>query len=118
MKKKYPEFSVSYESYRTVFNNFFNISFGYPRTDTCSTCDRFTAEKRALDMKLEEKNIEQDERESLLKENRALDVSQKLHLKKQETFYVRKRKAKQTAKQCETKEAICIDLHETFLVPT
>lgn len=67
-EQRYPEFSISYESYRTVFNNFFNISFGYPRTDTCSTCDRFTAEKRALDMKLEASNIKQAERESILKE--------------------------------------------------
>lgn len=44
-------------------------------------------------MKLEEKNMKQDERKSFLKENRALDVSEKVHLKKQETFYVRKRKA-------------------------
>lgn len=35
-KEKYPDVKVSYESYRTVFNNHFNISFGYPRTDTCS----------------------------------------------------------------------------------
>lgn len=43
-KDKYSEYPVSYESYRSIFNNNFNISFGYPRTDTCSTCDKFTAE--------------------------------------------------------------------------
>lgn len=31
----------SYESYRHIFNTQFNISFGYPRMDTCSTCDTY-----------------------------------------------------------------------------
>lgn len=35
----------SLQSHRTIFNNEFNISFGYPRTDTCSTCDQYVAKK-------------------------------------------------------------------------
>lgn len=30
-----------YETYRQIFDNNFNIEFGCPRTDTCSTCDEF-----------------------------------------------------------------------------
>lgn len=39
---------VSYETYRTIFNTEFNISFGYPRTDTSSACDEFTMKAKAL----------------------------------------------------------------------
>ena len=35
----YPDLQVSYETYRKIFNNHFNISFGYPSTDICSRCD-------------------------------------------------------------------------------
>jgi len=38
-KEKYPCSRVSYEIYRRIFNDSYNISFGYPRKDTCSTCD-------------------------------------------------------------------------------
>ena len=38
-KEQYQKSRVSYEIYRRIFNNSYNISFGYPRKDTCSTCD-------------------------------------------------------------------------------
>ncbi|KAG8330160.1 hypothetical protein J6590_069674 [Homalodisca vitripennis] len=76
------------------------------KTDTCSTCDKYTAETRALDLKLGSNETDQGVREKLLKEKRALDVSHEVHLRKQETVYVRKKKAKDTAMQYETKEAI------------
>ena len=44
----YPK--VSYEYYRTIFINNFNIGFGYPRSDTCSKCDEYKSE-----MKIQEK---------------------------------------------------------------
>lgn len=37
--EKYPEIEISYETFREHFATNFNIGFGYPRTDTCSTCD-------------------------------------------------------------------------------
>ncbi|KAJ8885858.1 hypothetical protein PR048_012064 [Dryococelus australis] len=39
--EKYPTTNVSYSSYRAVFVTKYTISFGYPRTDTCSTCDEY-----------------------------------------------------------------------------
>ena len=38
-KENYPLEKCSYESYCKIFNSKFNISFGYPRKDTCSFCD-------------------------------------------------------------------------------
>ena len=45
-KARHPNVRISYESYRTVFNRDFNIAFGYPRTDTCSACDKYVVEKK------------------------------------------------------------------------
>lgn len=44
-KQKYPGDQISYETYRISFNTKFNISFGYPRTDTC---DKYTAKVKKL----------------------------------------------------------------------
>lgn len=33
------EYQVGYTTFREIFENNFNISFGFPRKDTCSTCD-------------------------------------------------------------------------------
>lgn len=48
-KEKYPKNTVSYEKYRKIFNEHFNITFGYPRQDTCSSCDMYAAEVRAIE---------------------------------------------------------------------
>ncbi|KAK4874033.1 hypothetical protein RN001_013393 [Aquatica leii] len=44
----YPNKKISYETYRTIFVTEFNISFGYPRTDTCNSCDEYKAQKSIL----------------------------------------------------------------------
>ena len=38
----HPNAKVSYEACRKIFNGKFNISFGYPRSDTCSTSNELT----------------------------------------------------------------------------
>lgn len=38
-EKKNPEYKISYESFRTIFETKFNIGFVYLRKDTCSICD-------------------------------------------------------------------------------
>lgn len=37
-----PDNKVFYQTYREIFKRDFNISLGYPRSDTCSQCDKFT----------------------------------------------------------------------------
>ena len=43
-----PNVNVSYDTYKHIFNTKFNFSFGYSRTDTCSTCNKFHAILRTL----------------------------------------------------------------------
>lgn len=38
---KYPDSSISYNTYRHIFNTEFHIRFGFPRTDTCKICDKY-----------------------------------------------------------------------------
>ncbi|GFO24139.1 vitamin B12-dependent ribonucleotide reductase [Plakobranchus ocellatus] len=45
IKEKHSDDSLPYESYRTIFKTEFNISFGYPRSDTC---DQFKAKIEVL----------------------------------------------------------------------
>lgn len=52
-KEKYPNLPFSFETYRKIFNGKFNLSFGYPRTDTCSACDKFQAELKGCNAELE-----------------------------------------------------------------
>lgn len=40
LKELYRNYLLSYEGYRTIFNTQVGIAFGYPRTDTYSTCDQ------------------------------------------------------------------------------
>lgn len=114
--EKYPDFAISYESYRTIFNNDFNIGFGYPRSDTCSTCDKLAAEKKSLKMMLAEKT-DAEEENRLHKEIDALEIKHQVHLRKQQTFYERKRKAKENSMKCSTKEAITMDYSRNFPCP-
>ncbi|KAJ8946596.1 hypothetical protein NQ314_008851 [Rhamnusium bicolor] len=46
--EKFKSFPISYHSYRKIFVTDYNISFGYPRYDTCSKCDEFTSQESIL----------------------------------------------------------------------
>lgn len=39
---------VKYHHYSKVFNEEFNLSFGYPKSDTCGTCEQFMIEFSSL----------------------------------------------------------------------
>lgn len=114
--ESHPEMKVSYESYRRIFNTKFNISFGYPRTDTCSTCDEFLVKIKCLEtdvLKRENAN----EKDALQKEIKRLTVENELHKRKAEVFYNRKRTAKKSSKVSATEEAICLDFGKNLCVP-
>ena len=51
-KERYPLEKSSYESYHKIFNSKFNISFGYPRKDTCSFCDLTMKKIVAIDCQI------------------------------------------------------------------
>lgn len=112
-KELYPEDKASYESYRSIFNTHYNIGFGYPRCDTCSTCDEYNVNLRALTQSLESS----EDKESIENEIRLLNVNNQVHLKKAETFYARKRNARLNARNKESVEAICMDFQKNLNVP-
>lgn len=102
----FPNVKASYETYRTIFNTQFNISFGLPRSDTCSTCDRFTAEMNRLK---KEGNLEN--------EIRRLTVENEIHKKKAQRFYDEKRKAKNKARTTNDFVAIALDFQKNIYLP-
>lgn len=112
----HPENHVSYDTFRAEFNNNFNISFGYPRKDTCSTCDAFRVQKASLTggvnsvSNFAEKS---EENKNLAK----LEVDHNLHLKKAETFYSLKRFFRKKSLKSNTIEAIVMDFQKNLHTP-
>ncbi|GFN84362.1 vitamin B12-dependent ribonucleotide reductase, partial [Plakobranchus ocellatus] len=51
--QQHPAETLCYETYRVIFNNRFDISFGFPRSDTCFVCDQINAKLTCLDSKLQ-----------------------------------------------------------------
>ncbi|XP_050308360.1 uncharacterized protein LOC126744845 [Anthonomus grandis grandis] len=101
-KEKFPQVKASYETNRSIFCSKFNISFGYPRSDTCSFCDQL---KVQIDACHEEKGIKD------------LIIQQKLHLAKAEVFYARKKQARLRSRTKADTEAICMDFGRNLPMP-
>lgn len=115
-KEMYPDVICSCESYRNIFNKDFNISFGYPRSDTCSTCDKYAAQKKYLENQLaDEKDVEK--KGKLLSEIRIIDTEHEVHLAKAKIFYGRKKAAKKVSRTTPHKEAICMDYAKNYPCP-
>ncbi|KAL5246297.1 hypothetical protein ACI65C_013705 [Semiaphis heraclei] len=75
---------LKYNYFANYFNTNFNISFAYPRSDTCQTCDNL---KKIID---NENNAE---------EKANLKVEKQIHLRKAEVFYTYLRELTAQAKQ-------------------
>ena len=104
-QEKYPTISISYHSYKHVFNTKFNLSFGYPRTDTCSACDKFHATLRTLSADTDAAKIKQ------------LTVENELHKRKAQTFYDRKRNARLEGKREPDRLFIAMDFQKNISLP-
>lgn len=112
-----PNQTVSHEKYRTIFNSEFNISFGYPRMDTCSTCDRLAAELRAVDIAIKSYPEDSSERTKADKKLKEFTTERKLHLLKSNMFYVRKRASKESSQKSKERETIAMDFQKNVPVP-
>ena len=110
---KNDDVKVSYESYRTIFNRDFNISFGYPRTDTCSKCDEFKIriDKLSLDVA---QNPQDAAKAAQLND---LKIERDLHQRKAGTFYRRKKDARLRAKTTPDMEAFTFDFQKNLNIP-
>lgn len=109
--EKFPH-KVSYETYRNIFCTKFNISFGYPRTDTCSFCD-----EAKIKIDETEKELELHNTPDLLTKLKKLKIEHELHLRKANTFYTRKRKSRTEAQKYNNKEAIVMDFQKNLSIP-
>ncbi|KAJ4429374.1 hypothetical protein ANN_21531 [Periplaneta americana] len=120
LRKNYEVLIASrrYETYRTVFNTKFNIAFGYPRGDTCSACDKYTAEMKVLNARLSENNLDGDMKKQVLEEINKTTNNNKIHKLKAETFYTRKRNARLRSRKSEETEAICMDYQKNVRLRT
>lgn len=116
-KEKFPNHKVSYEKYRTIFNEKFNISFGYPRKDTCSTCDLYTAEVRAIESGLKIFPESSNENLEAKKKLKKLSEQNKLHLLKANMFYVRKRASRLASQKTSERESIAMDFQKNLPTP-
>lgn len=115
-KEAYPTIKASYESYRDIFNTKFNISFGYPRTDTCSECDEYTVKVKCLEME-KQRCTEISEIRRIESQLKNLKTLNDYHKFQASTFYDRKRKAKRESRKSMEKEAICIDFGRNLPLP-
>ena len=112
--EQHPGVTLLNESYRIIFNENFNISFGYPRSDTCSACDEFQAKISSIDSQLLARYGDEAD---LQAQKAKLSAEKELHQRKAEIFYERKRAAKNAAKQDQKSLAIAFDFQKELPVP-
>ena len=108
-REQSPASTTSYESYRKIFNNKFNISFGYPRSDTCSTCERLAAKLACLDSEIQ---ADAGDAPAHQEERRQTNVEKGLHQRKAQVFYDRKRAAITMGQQDHTTLAVAFDFQK------
>lgn len=104
-KEKFPNVKLSYESYRTIFNTEYNISFGYPRTDTCPTCDEHISKRKQFQL---DKNLD---------ELKKIDEEILQHKRNADKFYQKKRKSRKESKQNAKVVSICMDYCKNVSLP-
>lgn len=116
-KKAFPDNKISLEKYREIFNIKFNLTFGYPRCDTCSTCDEFTVQIESVHSKLSLPTTTRNEVLKLNYELKNLLQKKELHLKRADSFYKLKKNARLAAQKDKTKEAIAMDFQKNLPLP-
>lgn len=116
-KEKTPAVKDSlYETYRQIFNNKFNISFGYPRSDTCSQCDEYKIKKKNIESQLKTASTEA-QKSALDLECKDIDSDKTIHLLRANKWYKLKRQSKIRSRTDQLKESIVYDYAKNHSVP-
>lgn len=107
---------LSYESFRGIFENSFNIAFGYPRKDTCSTCDTFKAQLFSLTEATKTSSNDETRTKTV---DKLANKSQRreLHLKKAERFCCLKKKYRTRSINVTAWKAITMDFQNKLPCP-
>lgn len=85
---------IKYYFYYRYFVEHFNLSFGFPQTDTSSTCDMINVQIKAA---------------SSDEEKRLIQQRKELHLRKAQAFYDDLREKTKLAKTDPKVETLCFD---------
>lgn len=112
---KYPHLKVSRQTYQNIFFEHYNISFGYPRTDTCSICDKFKSQIVILKKDLE--NAPVNDKSAIEKQIKSLTTENDLHKSRAVTFYTRKREARKISKKSDLIQSVCMDFQKNLPLP-
>lgn len=108
--------TVGFTTFRDIFDSKFNISFGYPRKDTCSTCDVLKAEISVLEEKIngaDDKKTKDTLSQDLTKKQKEKEI----HLAKGAKFYSIKTKCRKEARKKEEFEAVTMDFQKNLPTP-
>lgn len=112
-----PNNQTSYDSYRNIFNTKYNISFGYPRTDSCSSCDEFKAKVQSLQNQINNAKNDAVALAELQAELQKIETEHEVHLRKADAFYSRKRMERKLSQKNKAVEAICMDYQKNLNCP-
>ncbi|XP_039968959.1 uncharacterized protein LOC120780771 [Bactrocera tryoni] len=101
-KEKYPDSTISYNTYRDIFNAEFSLRFGLPRSDTCKLCDKYYIETIAA----EDQN-----------KIRCIEKLAEAHHKKAEKAYSKLSDDTKSALGSSHIVALCVDLQQVIYTP-
>ena len=96
---------AKYWLYNEIFNTEFNISFGYPRSDVCDTCERQQVEIKAAEL------------DNNAAEIRRLKTANELHLRKAEVFNVQLQEVTEKAKSQDNVVELVMDYQKNLPIP-
>lgn len=99
------EGAAKYWLYEDIFNHEFNISFGYPRSDICDTCEKFYA-----DIKKSEVNNE-------ITKVRQLKVEHELHVRRGDAFNTQLKEMMTLAKEDDSIHVLAMDYQKNLPLP-
>ncbi|RUS72208.1 hypothetical protein EGW08_020035 [Elysia chlorotica] len=93
------------------------IAFGYPRKDTCSTCDGLKCKIEGGNTQLNELPPDSERAALLLRQKDGQKSTFELHQRKGEVFYDRKKAARMGAQRSDGMEAVCFDYQKNLPCP-
>ena len=96
---------VKYWLYHDIFNFEFNIAFGYPRSDICDKCEKFTADIKAAKAGGEPGKA------------RELTAQHELHIRKADVFNFQMKEDSEAAKLAGNTDVICMDYEKNLPLP-